>query len=475
MEEAKKHFSRRDFLRLAGVTTSFLALQACGGQQAAEETGGGEAPQPAAAVKEEPAEKAPAAEPVTLKLVAWDYEPELVRENLDIFEEYNSDIKIELESTSGDYLEKLLAMFSAGTELDTMYVRDQYYASWYDAEFIKPIDGQPGLDELDSESFELNVESMSYKGHRLGTCYYTDFMVWFWNEELYNNAGVEGLSWDLTFDELRAACEQVKKEGILDYPLEMGWQKASNAFWVWWAQLYASGGTNITEDLEVKVDTDPVSKELLNWWVAAANDWQITNPQSNMETADTGELTGFWAEQSATVLNSKYDLERANSLDRSNSAREGKINTKFSQIPAFNKDDPHTSVHWTRFYGLSANTKDADATWRLMYYLGGKDHDGEYYTAKRWFLLRGLGFPFKPLWEDQEIIDKLATFADPDLVIKAAPNARPREGITAPWYGEWDLHHQSLLQDALLQKLSVDEPLGESGKKARELKEKWAA
>jgi multiple sugar transport system substrate-binding protein len=215
--------------------------------------------------------------------------------------------------------------------------------------------------------------------------------------------------------------------------------------------------------------------EILKWWVAAANDWQITNAKANMETPATGELSGFYAEQSAFTLNSKYDLERANAPDRSMAAREGSINARFTMIPSLNKTDPHTSVHWTRMYCLSNTTKDAEATWRLMYYLGGKDKNGEYYTAKRWFLLRGLGFPFKSLWEDQEILDKLATFSDPELVIRLAPNARPREGVTAPWYSEWDLHHQAMLQEAILQNITPEEALAESGKKARELKAEWEA
>lgn len=473
-DDSKKLITRRNFLTTAAASAGFLALQACGGDAAAPAAA--PAQEQAPAKEEAPAEAAApaeAVEPVQVKLVGWDYEPELVRENLDLFEEQNPDIKVEFEATSGDYLQHLLAMFSAGTTLDTMYVRDQYYAGWFDAEFIKPIEGLPNLAELDADTFDLNLDSMSFKGHRLGTCYYTDFMVWNWNEELFQKAGVEGLPFELTLDELRAACETVKSEGIADYPLEMAWQKASNAFWEWWAMLYSSGGTNITAEGEIKIDEDPVSLELLKWWVAAANDWQIVNPKASMETPATGELTGYWAEQTVTYMFSKYDVERANSPDRSQAARDGKLNSKFSLIPSFEKNDPHTSVHWTRMYSLAANSEYPEETWRLMYYLGGKDDKGDFYTAKRWFLLRGLGFPFKPLWEDQEILDRLATFADPELVQKAAPNARPREGINFGWYSEWDLHHQSVLQEAILQKMTPEEALKDSADKAREVKAKW--
>ncbi|MBV7329903.1 ABC transporter substrate-binding protein [Chloroflexi bacterium TSY] len=455
-----ENLSRRAFLQSAAVAAGVGALSMSGcAPGATPASGGGDAAE---------------LESTQLKLIIWPYEPELVRENLDFFEEQNPDLKVEMESTSGDYLEKLLAMFSAGTPMDTMYVRDQYYASWFDADFIKPIEGLDGLEELDADTFQQNLDSMSYQGHRLGTCYYTDFMTWAFNADMLHKADLDDPPLDLTLDDLRSICETIKSKGVMDYPLEMAWQRQSNAFWEWWAWLYASDGTNITEDLEIRIDEDEASLEILEWWVAAANEWNITNANANMETAATGELTGFYAEQSSFFMVSKYDLERANAPERSNAAREGEINVRFTKMPSLNKDDSHTSVHWTRMYCLSSTSVDPEAAWRLIYYLGGKDQEGEYFTAKRWFLLRGLGFPFKSLWDDQEIQDKLAAFADPGLVTQLAPMARPREGIRAPWYSEWDLHHQAVLQDALLQKISPEEALSESAKKARELKDKWA-
>ncbi|MEZ4658197.1 MAG: extracellular solute-binding protein [Caldilineaceae bacterium] len=285
----KDGMSRRTFLQGMAATAGALAIAGCapGAAPSQQEAAGGEAV---------------GTEPIQLKLVGWDYEPELVRENLNIFEEQNGDLKVDFESTSGDYLEKLLAMFSAGAKLDTMYVRDQYYASWFDAEFINPIDDLSGLSELDADTFDLNLQSISYKGSRIGTCYYTDFHTWAYNQELLQQADIGEVPEDMTLDKLREICEAVKSKGVLDYPLELAWQRQSNAFWEWWAWLYASDGSNITEDHEILIDQDEASLEILKWWVAAANDWNITNPNSNMETAPTGELTGFYAEQSAFFM-----------------------------------------------------------------------------------------------------------------------------------------------------------------------------
>ena len=61
------------------------------------------------------------------------------------------------------------------------------------------------------------------------------------------------------------------------------------------------------------------------------------------------------------------------------------------------------SVGWTRMYCLTKTTKVKDAAYKLIYYLGGLDEKGEPYTAKFWFLNRGLGFTYKALGNDPEV------------------------------------------------------------------------
>ena len=41
----------------------------------------------------------------------------------------------------------------------------------------------------------------------------------------------------------------------------------------------------------------------------------------------------------------------------------------------------------------------------LIYYMGGKDASGNYYTAKDWYLKYGVGYAFKSLDNDPDIIE----------------------------------------------------------------------
>ena len=76
------------------------------------------------------------------------------------------------------------------------------------------------------------------------------------------------------------------------------------------------------------------------------------------------------------------------------------------------------TVSWTRMYSLTSHVKDSqiDAAWKLIQFLGGMDKNGQLYTAKRWYLLRGLGFAYPELWNDSEISSSTARWADINVI-----------------------------------------------------------
>ena len=115
---------------------------------------------------------------------------------------------------------------------------------------------------------------------------------------------------------------------------------------------------------------------------------------------------------------SKYDVEWINNRENSavsetylsqrgipeTEALHAKV-IKMARLPSL-EPEQHGTLGWTRMYSLTAHCREdylLDA-WELMQFLGGKDATGDYYTARRWFQLRGLGFAFISLMDDPEII-----------------------------------------------------------------------
>lgn len=404
-----------------------------------------------------------------LTVVGWSYEPPLVAQNLERFNQQSPDLAAEFQPITGEYITALLPKFQAKTPMDVVYVRDQYLAAWADAGYLAPLDEFPGYKELLNDVYPINAQQTLYKGKNWGTWYYTDFMIMAYNTKMLQEAGSAGPP--KTLDELRAVAETIKKKGIVEYPLQLDLSKGTDAMWDYWTYVKASGGRLLNDDgSPAYPDQDKIPLEILKWWVAAANDWKIVNAKANMEPLPAGTLSPYRSGQAAFQTHSRYDLEADNAPERSKIAVQGEINSRMTLPPTLQGETKHT-VGWTRLYGIPSYVQDKQAAWAIAQYLGGKDQTGQYYTAKRWWLLRSLGFVFKSLEKDAEVQAHAKKFIhDIDLMNKGQQLATVRDGLNFAWWTEWYVHLQANIQDALLGKQSPVEALNASAKKANELR-----
>ena len=432
-----------------------------------------------------PAAAAPAAAggpTTTLTLLGWDYEPPLVKENLDRFMQQQPQYKVDYQPISGDYLEKLLTNFRAKTPMDVVYVRDQYHASWVESGFLLPLDEDDEINALYADMFPYNAQQMQWKGKKYGLPYYTDFDVLATNMKMINDAGFDKPP--ATLDELRKMAETIKQKKIAEYPIFMDLSKGSDAMWDYWMYTFASGGHLLDQEgAPTYPDKDKVPLAILEWWVAAANDWQIVNAKANMEPLPSGALTAIRSQGTqpgygtvAFMAHSRYDLEADNAPERSKSAIPGKINIQFGLFPGLDANSPHNVPAWNRYYGIPMTAKNKKDSTALIKYLGGKDKTGQYYTAKRWWLLRALGMAYKSPWSDPEVQEKTKKFiADPDLMNKQNSLAIARDGLENPWWTDWYMDLQANIQQALLKQKTPREALQASANKAIQLKKDWEA
>lgn len=426
----------------------------------------------AAAASPTPAAKPATGAQTTLTLVGWNYEPPLVQQNLDRFMEQYPQYKVNYEPIAGEYLTALIPKFQAKSPIDVVYVRDQYLAAWVDAGYLTPMDDFIGYKEYLQDVYPLNIQQTTYKGKSWGTWYYTDFMILAYNNKMLNDAGYSKPP--ETLDELRKICETMKQKGIAEFPLQMDLTKGSDAMWDLWIWVKASGGRLLDDDgAPTYPDKDKVPEEIIKWWVAAANDWKIVNAKADMEPLPAGALSAYRSAKAAFQVHSRYDLEADNAPERSKIAIAGQINSRLALPPTLNGGGAKNTIGWTRFYGVPSYVKDKEAAWALAQYLGAKDKTGQYYTAKRWWLLRSLGYVFKSLEKDAEVQAHGKKFIhDLDLMNKAQAIATVRDGLLFPWWSEWYIHLQENIQDALLGKQSVRDALNNSAKKANELRSK---
>ncbi|MCC6467604.1 MAG: hypothetical protein IT563_04725, partial [Alphaproteobacteria bacterium] len=181
---------------------------------------------------------------------------------------------------------------------------------------------------------------------------------------------------------------------------------------------------------------------------------------------ETQARDAFIAGQGVFTSNVGNVLPRANNPQLSK--RAGDI--KMMRFPGL-ADVGKGPMGWTRLYGISSKTKVKDAAWRLIYYMGGKDSTGAYFTAKDWYLKYGVGFAFQSMEKDPDIIaaQNKAGY-DPEVLRQQYSTARSRDNIKATWYAEWDRFMQQQIQNTLLKQVKPRDALAASAKKAQELK-----
>jgi multiple sugar transport system substrate-binding protein len=499
---SNRRLGRRAFVRLGVATGGLGILAACAPAPSpspaatapaappAAQPQPTTAPQPAATTAPPAAAATPAAQTTpatasggqvtTLKLLGWNYEPPLVQENLDRFEQQNPQYKVDYEPIAGDYLVDLLTRFRAKTPMDVIYVRDQYHASWIESGFLQPLDETDEINALYADMFPYNANQMQWKGKKYGLPYYTDFDVFAYNETMIQDAGFDKPP--TTLDELRKQAETIKQKGISQFPLYMDLSKGSDQMWDFWMYTFASGGHLLDQNGDPTYpDNDKVPLAILEWWVAAANDWKILDAQADFEVPTAGALTPLRTQGTkpgyggvAFAAHSRYDLEADNAPDRSKSAIPNKINIKFVMFPGLDANSPHNVPAWNRYYGIPATAANKQYSMDLIKYLGGKDKTGQYYTAKRWWLLRALGMAYKSPWNDPEVQDRTKKFiADPQLMQQANSLGQARDGLEYPWWTDWYMDLQANVQQAILKQKSPREALQASADKARALKKEW--
>jgi len=401
----------------------------------------------------------------TVTFAGWAFEPQVVEANVKRFMEQNPDIGVNYTPLDLQlYNEKMVALFNAGSQPDAFYVRDTNLGAWVEAGWLQPIDGLPRLDELNRDIFPFNREALFYKGKQYGTPYYGDIYVYMYDKKALATANIGRAPTNL--EQLKDAALEVKKAGIAQYPILKGYKTNVDGLSEFWSMVFASGGRLFNEALDpVYPNEDKTGLAVLEWMVEAMHSWQILD-RRGLELDETQARDVFLSGQGVFTSNVGNVFPRVN--NPAHSKRAGDI--VMMRFPGL-RDAGRGPMGWTRLYGISADTRNRDAALRLIYYMGGKDRHGVYFSAKDWYLKYGVGYAFKSLDDDAEIVEAQNKAGyDRDVLQQQYGAARARENINAPWYSEWDRFTQQQIQNTLLRRVRPLDALAASAKKAQELK-----
>ena len=222
----------------------------------------------------------------------------------------------------------MIALFNAGSQPDSFYVRDTDLGAWVEAGWLLPIDGMPGLDALDADIYPFNRQALDYGGKQYGTPYYGDIFVYMYDKKLLAKAGVTQPP--VTLDQLKNAALEVKKAGIAEYPILKGYKTDVDGLSEFWSMVLASGGHLFNPALDPVFPTeDKTALGVLEWLAEAMQTWKIMDP-SGLQMDQTQGRDTFLSGQGVLTSNVGNAFPRAN--NKAYSKRAGDI--QITRFPA---------------------------------------------------------------------------------------------------------------------------------------------
>lgn len=208
---------RNKFAAVALVLLMALGLLAgCAGQPAASTpavtTAQPDTQAPAESATKAPEETAAAAEPVTLKWALWDISSTVYYQPLiDAYVAQHPNVTIEMvDLGSADFMTMLSTQLSGGADLDVLTIKDiPGYANLVKQGHLEPLNDYIASSGIDTSVYGGTVEQITVDSQVYALPFRSDFWVVYYNKDLFDAAGVDYPTNDMTLDEYDALARKV--------------------------------------------------------------------------------------------------------------------------------------------------------------------------------------------------------------------------------------------------------------------------
>lgn len=196
-----KKISRRSFLTAAAACGAAAALTACGGSSSSTAASSTAASSTAASE---------ASGPVTLQWAVWDKESTPYWQAMaDGYMAGHKDVTIEMvDLGSSDYMTVLATQLAGSADLDVLTIKDiPGYANLINLDYLKPLND---VLTRDTGDFNGTIEQLTTDdGNFYAVPFRSDFWVLYYNKDLFDAAGVEYPSNDLTLEDYDALARKM--------------------------------------------------------------------------------------------------------------------------------------------------------------------------------------------------------------------------------------------------------------------------
>ena len=153
-----------------------------------------------------------AGEPVEISFTVWDYETtDYWKKLVEEFEKQNPDIKVNvIDIGSTDYDTKIPVLLSSGDTSDVITIKSMpIYTSLVEKNLLLPLDDMIQSSNLDMAPYLGSDEGIRINDKLYGLPFRNDYYVLYYNKGIFDKAGVEYPTNDMTWEEYRELAKKL--------------------------------------------------------------------------------------------------------------------------------------------------------------------------------------------------------------------------------------------------------------------------
>lgn len=233
---------------LALLMVFVVTLTACGGSSGSTGSNGGKA---------------------SLTLGIWDEKQRPMTEKLiEAYKKVNPDVSVEIALTpykGGEYWTKLEAAATGGKAPDVFWLNVLHLDSYVDGGILADLTEAIGKSDIKTNYPEALVNNYVRNGSNYAVPKDFDTNALWFNKEIFDKAKVDYPTDDMTYEDLMAKAEALKKAGLDEgvYPFA-----CPVDFQTWYYQtVYANGGYILSEDKKSTGYDDPKTQAGIQCWI----------------------------------------------------------------------------------------------------------------------------------------------------------------------------------------------------------------
>jgi multiple sugar transport system substrate-binding protein len=309
---------------------------------------------------EAPAEEM-AAEPVTLKMAAWDLSTTPYWQAVvDAYEAQNPDVKVELlDISSAEYTDKIQIMLSGGDETDIITVKDiPQYSAMLTRNQVIPLNSYIEKDGLDLSVYSGAAEELTFEGSIYALPFRSDIWILYYNKDLFDAAGVDYPTNDMTWAQFDSIAREMTSGSGAD--------KVYGAHFHTWRSTVEL--PTVQDGKHTVIATDYSFMKPMYDMVVSMQDDGIIMDYGELKAGNIHYSGVFWNEQIAMLPMGSWFI---GSMIASQEKGETDFNWDIVKYPHPEGVAPGTTAGTLTSLAINANSPNKDAAWDFIKFYSG--------------------------------------------------------------------------------------------------------